>query len=153
MRLFNIDEYTLPSDEKVDLQKTKELVGIFLMTYKTNRERLGMSIYPKLTQESYLIDNSDWIKNKLNEGHELTLYEKEYLKTEQCFVHGFTAIMHPFKPEVTERRRRIFFYRYLYGLSVPLVSERINYQKNIIVDESKLAILQFSLATDLIVFK
>lgn len=61
--------------------------------------------------------------------------------------------MHAYRPEVTERRRKIFFYRYLYGLSVPLVSERINYQKNIIIDDSKQGIIQFSRALSLLVLK
>lgn len=153
MRLFDVDEYTLPSNESVDLQKTKESVGIFLVAYKTNRERLGMPAYPKLTQEFCLVCSPDQVVKNMSEGIELTIYEKEYLKTEQCFSHAFAAIMHPFRPEVTERRRRVFFYRYLYGLSISLISERINYQKNIVVDESKIAMIQFSLALDLIVFK
>ncbi|KAJ85631.1 hypothetical protein [Enterococcus faecalis] len=153
MRLFEIDEYTLPPFEFVDWVKTKELVGIFLRAFKVNRERMGISIYPKLTNECFLISVEDPIKNKWKEGEKLTPYEEAYLKTEQCFIHAFTAIMHPYRPEITERRRRVFFYRYLYGLPVPSVSERINYQKNIVVDESKMAMMQFALALDLLVYE
>lgn len=117
-----------------------------------NRERMGLPVYPKLTSECFLVFREDLIKEKWKAGQELTRNEEEYLKTEQCFVYAFSAIMHPYRPEMTERRRRVFFYRYLYGLSVPLVSERISYQKNIIVDDSKMAMMQFALALDLLVF-
>ncbi|EAE5953588.1 transcriptional regulator, ArpU family protein, partial [Listeria monocytogenes] len=124
----------------------------FLRAYKVNRERMGLPVYPKLTSECFLVFREDLIKEKWKAGQELTRNEEEYLKTEQCFVYAFSAIMHPYRSEMTERRRRVFFYRYLYGLSVPLVSERISYQKNIIVDDSKMAMMQFALALDLLVF-
>jgi hypothetical protein len=150
-----VSDYTLPTFDSIDWQKTKEQVGIFLRAYKvTNRERMGLPVYPKLTSECFLVFREDLIKKKWKAGQELTRNEEEYLKTEQCFVYAFSAIMHPYRSEMTERRRRVFFfYRYLYGLSVPLVSERISYQKkNIIVDDSKMAMMQFALALDLLVF-
>ncbi|EMF0296290.1 transcriptional regulator, ArpU family protein [Enterococcus hirae] len=153
MRLFEIDEYTLPPFDRVNWQKTKELVGVFISAFKVNRERVGMSVYPNLTQNCTLVVSIDPIKEKWKEGILLSTYEENYMKTEQCFIHAFTAIMHPYRPEVTERRRRVFFYRYLYGLPVPLVSDRINYQKNIIVDDSKIAMMQFALALDLLVLE
>ncbi len=152
MRIFEVSDYTLPTFDSIDWQKTKEQVGIFLRAYKVNRERVGLPIFPKLTSECFLVLREDPIKEKWKVGQELTRNEEEYLKTEQCFVYAFSAIMHPYRPEMTERRRRVFFYRYLYGLSVPLVSERISYQKNIIVDDSKMAMMQFALALDLLVF-
>ncbi|MBO1137594.1 transcriptional regulator, ArpU family protein [Enterococcus faecalis] len=153
MRIFDVSDYTLPTFDSIDWQKTKEQVGIFLRAYKVNRERVGLPIFPKLTSECFLVLREDPIKEKWKVGQDLSVNEKEYLKTEACFAHAFTAIMHPYRPEITERRRRVFFYRYFYGLSVVAVSERINYQKNIIIDDSKMAMLQFALALDLLFYR
>lgn len=152
MRIFEVSDYTLPTFDSIDWQKTKEQVGIFLRAYKVNRERMGLPVYPKLTSDCFLVPREDPVKEKWKAGQVLSVNEKEYLQIEQCFVYAFSAIMHPYRPEMTERRRRVFFYRYLYGLPVPLVSERINYQKNSIVDDSKMAMMQFALALDLLVF-
>ncbi|MDN3202073.1 transcriptional regulator, ArpU family protein [Enterococcus faecalis] len=153
MKLFEIDDYRLPPFEFIDWLRTKEAVGIFIQTMKINRERMGLTIYPQLTSGCLLSNKIDPIKEKEQQGLSLSEYEKEYLKTEAYFTHAFAAIMHPYRPEITERRRRVFFYRYFYGLSVIAVSERINYQKNIIIDDSKMAMAQFALALDLLFYK
>ena len=153
MSLFDIKDYTLPPFEFIDWPKTKEAVGIFIQTMKINRERMGLTVYPQLTSECFLVVKNDPIREKEQQGLPLSEHEKEYLKTEACFTHAFTAIMHPYRSEITERRRRVFFYRYFYGLSVVAVSERINYQKNIIIDDSKMAMLQFALALDLLFYR
>lgn len=107
--IFDVSDYTLPTFDSIDWQKTKEQVGIFLRAYKVNRERMGLPVYPKLTSECFLVFREDLIKEKWKAGQELTRNEEEYLKTEQCFVYAFSAIMHPYRSEMTERRRRVFF--------------------------------------------
>lgn len=151
MAIFDIEDYTLPSFEFVDWVKTKEAMGIFLQTFKVNRERIGLSACPQLTNDGLLKKFDDPIKKK--NRNLLTEHEKAYLQTEACFFHAFTAIMHPYRPEVTERRRRVFFYRYLYGLSILAVSERVHFQRNIIINDSKMAIIQFALALDLLFYE
>ena len=153
MSFFDIEDYTLPPFEFVDWIKTKEAIGIFIQTFKINRERMGFLVYPQLTSDCLLNKREDPIKEKEKRGETLSEHEKAYLKTEDCFFHAFTAIMHPYRPEITERRRRVFFYRYLYGLSILTVSERINYQRNIVINDSKIAIIQFALALDLLFYK
>lgn len=124
----------------------------FLRAYKMNRERMGLPVYPKLTSECFLVFREDLIKEKWKAGQELTRNEEEYLKTEQCFVYAFSAIMHPYRPEMTERRRRVFFIViYMVYLFHWLASES-TIKKNIIVDDSKMAMMQFALALDLLVF-
>lgn len=150
MRLFDTEEYELPSFEKVDWHKTKIRTGIFLATYKISRERVCIrSIPSNSTTLSFIYDEKAFVlKNDLNIDTERI---NEFVRLSDLFLLGYSAIMHPFKPDVTERRRKIFLFRYFYGLPIEIITERINYQKNIIVDESKVALIQFSNALDLLV--
>lgn len=105
-----------------------------------------MSSIPKISPQAQLneieIQSSKLSINKKD--------KEEFEYTQKCFRHGFYAITHPYRPDVTERRRKIFVYRYLQGQSISIVSERINYQKNIIVNESKMGIVQFSASLDML---
>lgn len=153
MRLFDISEYERPTMDQVCWSETKVNVGIFLSAYKIARERVGLSMLPKLSM-SYTLTNEENQRVATNE--ELDPYESfrsTFLQLNDYFILGYSSIMHPYRPEVTERRRKIFMLRYVYGLSVSLVSERIHYQKNIIVDDSKESMIQFAQALDLLVRK
>jgi len=108
---------------------------------------------PKLSM-SYTLTNEE--NQRVATNDELDPYEPfraTFLQLNGYFILGYSSIMHPYRPEVTERRRKVFMLRYVYGLSVSLVSERIHYQKNIIVDDSKESMIQFALALDLLVRK
>ncbi|WP_366533601.1 transcriptional regulator, ArpU family protein (plasmid) [Carnobacterium maltaromaticum] len=153
MYLFDITEYEMPTYDKVEWAKTKHQVGIFLSAYKISRERNGFSALPKLTTEYTLMTiEANEIQSTLKtEVHDF--YKKEYVHLHRLFVVGYSSIVHPYRPEVTERRRKVFMLRYLYGLNVSTISERIHYQKNIVVDDSKKAMLQFSRSLNLLELK
>ncbi|MCB6916165.1 transcriptional regulator, ArpU family protein [Enterococcus avium] len=149
MELFDVENYQLPEVTAVDLEKTIEKLAIFLRSYKVARERVGVSILPKMTDSFNLsFEEFSDLKEK-----KLSAYYQEYIRLHQLFVIGFSAIVHAFRPEISIRRKQIFMLRYVYGLSIPLVSERVHYQKNIIVDDSKIAVIQFSDALSLLVMK
>lgn len=153
MQLFDLRAYELPSFEEVDWSKTKYQVGIFLSAYKIARERVGQPMLPKLTTE-YALNNLGTTSVRLDEDliiHES--YRSEFLKLDEMFTLGYSSIVHPYRPEVTDRRRKIFMLRYVYGLPVTRVSERIHYQKNIIIEDSKKTMIQFSRSTSLLVLK
>ncbi|WP_321382979.1 transcriptional regulator, ArpU family protein [uncultured Enterococcus sp.] len=153
MRLFDIKKYERPTMDQVSWSETKESVGIFLSAYKIARERVGLSMLPKLTM-SYALTNEENQEVLTNE--DLDPYESfrdTFLQLNEYFIMGYSSIMHPYRPEVTDRRRKVFMLRYVYGLSVSSVSERIHYQKNIIVDESKEAMIQFAQSLDLLIMK
>lgn len=153
VRLFDIEKYEIPTIDRIDWKETKMHVGIFLSAYKTARERVGLPMLPKLTTVYHLTnEENSWIQS--NEG--LNAYEEyrsDFLRLNKLFILGYSSIMHPYRPEVTERSRKIFMLRYVYGLSVPLISERINYQKNIIIEDSKESMIQFSWSLDLLIPK
>lgn len=153
MYLFDIKEYEMPTYDKVEWAKTKHQVGIFLSAYKISRERNGFSSLPKLTAEYTLMTIE---ANEIQSSQKIDyqdFYKKEYVHLHRLFVLGYSSIVHPYRPEVTERRRKVFMLRYLYGLNVSTISERIHYQKNIVVDDSKKTMLQFSRALNLLELK
>lgn len=150
MRLFEVEKYELPSVDQVCWKETKINVGIFLSAYKTARERVGVPVLPKSTTTYQFINDEH---NRIKQSEELNTYEdyrREFLRLNKLFIIGYSSIVHPYRPEITERRRKVFMLRYVYGLSIPLISDRINYQKNIIIDDSKMAMLQFSLSLELL---
>lgn len=153
MRLFDIEKYELPTVDQLDWKETKKTVGVFLSAYKIARERVGLPALPKLTN-GYFFNNEEMRRVQENEAlNDYENYRAEFLRLNQLFILGYSSIMNPYRPEVTERSRSVFMLRYVYGLSVPLISERINYQKNIVIDDSKQSMIQFSQAINLLVPK
>lgn len=148
MRLFDITQYEYPEAQSINLAQTKHNVGIFLLAYKRSRERIGL---PQISME-YSLDKKEYsfLFNKL-ETIGLDEQQEEFTDLNKMFNLGYSSIMHPFRPEVTARRRKVFMLRYLQGLPIPLVSERINYQRNIIIDDSKKSIIQFAEPLSLLV--
>ncbi|WP_233619251.1 hypothetical protein [Enterococcus sp. S52] len=59
-------------------------------------------------------------------------FKQEFLYFHHLFSLGLTAISHPYKPEITDR---------------------IHYQKNVIVDDSQLGLLQFANALSILALK
>lgn len=153
MQLFDIRDYELPSYDEIDWKQTKHNVGIFISAYKTARERVGQPILPKLTSEYTLVNFESDSSSKIETNNSLEIYQSEYERLHKYFVVGYSSIIHPYRPEITERRRKIFMLRYFYGLTVSNVSERIHYQKNIVVEDSKKTMLQFSCGLSLLVLK
>lgn len=149
MELFDVNKYQLPDVSEVNWDKTIDKIGIFLRSYKVSRERVGVSILPKMTERFTLVHEE--IRN--NESFERSTHFQEYVELHKLFVLGFSAIVHPFRPEFSIRRKQVFMLRYVYGLSIALVSERIHYQKNVIVEDSKISVIQFADALSILVLK
>ncbi len=145
MELFDVTKYQLPEETAVEWEITKERLGIFLSQYKSVREKIGISASPKV-YETYSFLHRDEISSELTND---PIYQ-EFKYLHRIFISGYLSINHPYKPEITERRRKIFLLRYLYGLSISAVSERIHYQKNIILTDSKKALVQFTHALQLL---
>lgn len=140
MELFDVEKYQLPDVSEIDWDKTLEKLGIFLRSYKISRERVGVSVLPKIS-DHFTLSKDEFLKHT---DKRLSEFYREYIELHQLFIIGFSAIVHPFRPEISVRRKQVFMLRYVYGLSISLVSERIHYQKNIIVDDSKIAVIQFA---------
>ncbi|MFW8617756.1 ArpU family phage packaging/lysis transcriptional regulator [Enterococcus innesii] len=156
MSLFDISKYEIPANEEVDMVLTKRNFEIFIGAYKSSREKIGQPRVPKVTQSYSLIPPST-AKGHSGEAERLLIQKEEDLAEfealHQLFSKGFSVVAHPFKAEVTERRRQIFVLRYLQGLTVNEIMERAAVSKDIVTDESKEAMLQFSTELQLVVKK
>ncbi|WP_137665444.1 transcriptional regulator, ArpU family protein [Enterococcus hulanensis] len=149
MELFDVDKYQLPDVSEIDWNKTIENIGIFLRKYKVSRERIGVPDFPKMT-DRFTLANDEFLDLK---EKKLSVFYREYVELHQLFIIGFSAIVHPFRPETSIRRKQVFMLRYVYGFSIAIVSERIHYQKNIILEDSKTAVIQFADALSLLALK
>lgn len=152
MALFDVSKYEVPKANEIDMEKTKYYVGVFLTAYKSARSRVGQPSEPKVTSSFSLVPPS--FSNQFSSSVENAVIRndealKDFLELHELFNKGFSAITHPFKSEVTERRRKIFIMRYIQGLPVEIICERINYQNNVVIDESKESIIQFATALEL----
>ena len=77
--------------------------------------------------------------------------EFEYLH--KLFVRGYSAIQHPHKPDVTERRKKIFYDRYINGLPIYVTAQRNNTSEESVKVESNRIIIQFASSLELVAFK
>ncbi|WP_314068406.1 ArpU family phage packaging/lysis transcriptional regulator [uncultured Vagococcus sp.] len=156
MALFDITQYEVPKPDKIDMDKTKYNVGIFLSQYKAARSRAGETLEPKTTSSFSLVPPS--FSNQFHSSVEETVIlndeaKRECLRLHAIFNIGYASIVHPFKTDVTERRRRVFILRFLQGLPVEVVCQRITYEKDVVREESNEALVQFANALELVVFK
>lgn len=156
MKLFDISRYETPDPKDVDLEKTKYNVGVFLSAYLPARCRVGQPREPKVTASFSLIPPSTVNENQ-GEAEQI-LIQNEEAKEEfdylhELFIKGFSVIQHPFKPDITTRRKRIFYDRYISGYSVYVTAQRNNISEDLVKQESSVTIVQFASALELVAFK
>ncbi|MGC3648848.1 ArpU family transcriptional regulator, partial [Enterococcus faecium] len=75
----------------------------------------------------------------------------EYLHI--MYVRAYSAIQHPQKPDVTERRKKIFYVRNINGLPIYVTAQRINTSEESVKLETNKIIIQFASSLDLVAFK
>ncbi|EEU79980.1 ArpU family transcriptional regulator [Enterococcus faecalis] len=154
--IFDASKYKIPENEDINLVSTRKKFEIFIRAYKNSRERVGQPRVPKVTQSFSLVPPVT-VNSRTGEAERLLIQREEdleeFYELHQLFVKGFVAISHPFKTEVTERRRQIFILRYLQGFSVNEILDLVPVGKDIVTEESKEAMLQFSNELELVVKK
>lgn len=156
MALFDINKYTEPTVDEIDLDATRKNFQVFIKAYKDICERIGQPRMPKVTQTFSLVPPS--FSNEFHSSVEDYILRKEadqqeFLELHDLFIRGYSAVAHPIKSEVTHRRKRIFMLRYMEGLGVAEIMERMHISWDIVTDESKESLLQFSHALQLDVKK
>ena len=153
--LFDVSKYEMPKNDDIDMVMTRKNFEIFIRAYKNSREKVGQPLVPKVTQTFSLIPPST--VNGNHEAERMLIQREddleEFKELHQLFAKGYAAISHPFKTEVTERRRQIFILRYLQGFSVMEILDLIPVGKDTVTDESKESMLQFCYELELIIKK
>lgn len=152
---FDLAKYQIPNPKEVDWSVTKSNFEVFLNAYKASRERVGHPRLPKVTQTFSLVPPST-----INRGSgqaEILLIQREealeeFKELHELFVKGYSAISHS-KPDKTERRKKIFFLRYVNGLPVQEILDLLFIGKDTVTSESKAGMLQFCHELELTVLK
>ncbi len=156
MALFDVTKYEIPDPKNVDIEKTKYNVGVFMAAYLSSRSRVGEPREPKITSTFSIVpptfstDNYAAAEELLIQKEEAV---KEFYNLHNCFDRGFSAIQHPFKPEIAERRKTIFCQRYVNGMSVYPTAQRNHISEDLVSQESSKAIIQFAAALELLEFR
>lgn len=156
MALFDVSKYEVPSNDDLDMVATKRNFEIFIRAYKNSREKVGQPRIPKITQSFNLAPPST-AGTSVGEAERLLIQREddlaEFNELHQLFAKGYAAISHPFKSEVTVRRRQIFILRYLQGFSVNEILDLIPVGKDTVTDESRESMLQFGYELELVIKK
>lgn len=156
MVLFDISKYEVPDPKSVDIDKTKYNVGVFLSAYLPARSRVGQPREPKVTSSFSLIPPSTTNENQ-GEAEQILIQNEEaweeFTYLNDLFIKGFSVIQHPFKPDITTRRKKIFYDRYILGYSVYVTAERNHISEDLVSQEATKAIIQFASALELLKFR
>lgn len=150
-----LNNFLCPEKKDVEMRKTKENVGTFLSQYLSYRQSVGQPREPKITASFSLtpISSSEVTK----QAEDILIYNEEikekFLKLHEQFVFGYSAIQHPFKPEITKRRQKIFYVvlfldtRFMFQLSGNHISD------DLVEQESSLSLIMFANALGILVVK
>ncbi|EOH94819.1 ArpU family phage transcriptional regulator [Enterococcus pallens] len=154
MALFDVSKYQVPTGADVDMKLTEKNFDIFITQYESAREKVGHSRVPKMTQSFSQIPSST--TKEFSGDAERFLIEREeflpeYRELHSIFITGYYAISHPKKPDITDRRRNMFMMRYLNGMSVTDISNRLFFSRDVVIEESRIAFIQFCHAIGLLV--
>lgn len=155
MVLFDVTRYETPNAKDVDMERTKYNVSVFISAYLSARCRVGQPREPKVATSYSLIPpstaNHDFEAERMLIDKEEAQEEFEYLH--KLFIRGYSAIQHPHKPDVTERRKKIFYDRYIRGESIFIISQNSNISEESVKLESNKIIIQFASSLELVAFK
>ena len=156
MALFDVKKYETPSPENVDMERTKYNVGVFLSAYLSARTRVGQPREPKITSSFSLVPPS--FSNQTSAQAEDILIQNEDAKEEfyylnDLFERGFSTVQHPFKPEISNRRKQVFYDRYILGKSIYVVAQSNHISEETVKQDSIAALVQFCEALGILVLK
>lgn len=143
---FDLAKYQVKEEREVDIKQTPTNVGVFLKAYFSARSRVGQPREPKLSAMLSIVPPST---NKAGYEAEQILIEneeaiEEFNELHDLFVKGMAAIEHPFKPDIAERRKKIFYDRFILGKTIYLSAQRSYVSEETVKQESSLGIEQFA---------
>lgn len=155
MPKFDLNKYKKVDKNEVDYPKTRDNLKIFLNAYFKARERVGMPREPKTTATLSEIPVSSGRVSK--EAEDILIYNEqakdELLELHELFIRGYSAIQHPFKPDIAMRRKKIFMDRFVYGYPIFIVADRNHISEYLVSTESNEAIAQFCQELDILEYK
>ena len=155
MPKFDLNKYKQVDKKEVDYPKTKDNLKTFLNAYFKARERVGQPREPKTTATLSIVPTTSGRISK--EAEDILIYNEqakdEFLELHELFIRGYSAIQHPFKPDIAMRRKKIFMDRFVYGYPIFMVAERNHISEYLVSTESNEAIAQFCQELDIVEYK
>lgn len=150
-----LNNFLCPNKKDVDMRKTKENVGTFLSQYLSYRQSVGQPREPKITATFSLAPVSS--NEVTKQAEDILIYnegiKEKFLKLHEHFVLGYSAVQHPFKPEITKRRQKIFYDRFILGYSIYVAAQRSHVSDDLVKQESSLSLIMFAHALGILVMK
>ena len=154
MAKFDLNKYKQDNENEVDYHKTKDNLKLFLSAYFKARERVGQPREPKTTATLSIVPTTSGRVSR--EAEDILIQneqaQEEFIELHELFIKGYSAIQHPFKPDIAMRRKKIFMDRFVYGYPIFMVAERNHISEYLVSTESNEAIAYFASALELIVF-
>lgn len=155
MARFDINKYKVPQAADVDLKATRQNFEIFMNAYGSAREKVGKNRMPKMTQSfspMAMTPHREYSGDAERFLIEREMYLPDYEELHQIFAKGYLSINNNGE-EKTNRRRQVFMLRYIHGINVQEIADMKYLSKTTIVEESKIGLIQFCNATDLLITK
>lgn len=151
---FNLEKYA-PSDKKMDFKKTVQNIKIFIEAYQNARMRVSLKREPNISMNwnEIKVDNGGRITNSVED---VVIYNdealREYEELHKLYLDGMCKIysLSP-NPEITERLRKVFYDRFVLGLSVYQTAQRNLVSEQTVIKDSPKAVKQFAIALDILV--
>lgn len=149
MKKFDVSKYEDPKQKDIDVSKTRRNVSVFLKAYQSSRTRVG--------EPGELINKSDGSINSLTSDlQDKNISEaakQEFIELHDFFVAGFSAIQHYKTMKISQRNKKIFFYRFIKGMTIEETARLIQYSNDTVNQESAKVIIQFASGAGLLEYK
>lgn len=159
MELFDLellDKYESPDPSAVDMRETRKRVELFFKAYFEARCRAGQPREPKITASFSDCPPASSNENKA-EAESILIYNDEaraeFEYWENLYQKGLSGIQKPLSPEITQRRKKIFTDRYVYGYSIYETAKRSNTCESMVKKETAKAVIQFTSTLDIVILR
>lgn len=155
MGSFDVRKYQIPDIKNVNMKETRKNVGVFFSSFKSAEDRINQPIEPKIT--AAISDMPSSSGSDTPEAENILIYNEEakaeYAYLSNLYIKGISAVQHPFKPDLSERRKKIFRDRYLLGNAFYEVANKNAVCEETARKEANYSLIQFANALNLIALR
>lgn len=117
----------------VDPEATKENVKLFLEVYRTARSKAGIYSDPEVNAVMNKVEND----------------QTDFKNLHQLYINGMAAVEHT-NPAKTDRRKQLFYLRYVLGYSVDTTAMQLSCCRSLLYEETAAAVAQFAEALNIL---
>lgn len=146
--VFDLEKYKNQQTSKADLKKAKQNLNVFFSAYKSSREKVGQPREPRITATwseppSQNKSNTSQVESLVIRNEE---DREEFKELHALYIKGMASILHTSREDITERRRKVFYKRFIKGLAIYQIALEVGYSEDTIGDDINEATVQFAKA-------